>query len=54
MLQSKQFLYMHEILQPIIINFQTLDWQLPLKWIRIELSHLIMIYIQLLQLLQIL
>lgn len=54
MLQPQQFLNVHEILQAIVVYLQAFYRQLPLERVRIELTNLIMIHIQFLQLLQIL
>lgn len=54
MLQPKQLLNVHEVLQTIIVDFQAFDWQLALERVGIKLPHLIVINIQFLQLLEIL
>ena len=54
MLQSEQFLDMHEVLQTVIINFQAFNWQFTFKGIWIELSHFVVIYIKFFKLFEIL
>lgn len=41
---------MHEILEAIIIDFQAFDWQFALEWIRIELSHFVVVNVEFFQL----
>ena len=54
MLQPKQLLNVHEVLQTIIVDFQAFDWQFALERVGIKLPHLIVINIQFFQLLEIL
>jgi hypothetical protein len=45
---------MHEVFQAVIIDLQAFDGQFTLERVRVELSYLIVIDVQLFQLLQIL
>jgi len=45
---------MHEVFQSVIIDLQALDGQFTFERVRVELSYLIVIDVQLFQLLQIL
>jgi hypothetical protein len=45
---------MHEILEPIIIDFQAFNRQLALERVRIELPHFVVINVKFFQLFQIL
>lgn len=43
----------HEVFEAVVVNLETLDGQLPLEGVRVELPHLVVVNVQFLQLLQI-
>jgi hypothetical protein len=54
MLESQEFLDVHEIFESVIIDFQTFNGKFPLEGVGVELTYFVVVDVQLLQLLQIL
>ncbi len=45
MLESKEFLDVKEVFQPVVIDFETLDGEFALEGHWLELSNFIVVYI---------
>lgn len=51
MLESKKLLHVHEVLKPVVVDFEAFYRELSLKGVGVELPHFVMVDVQLLQLL---